>query len=240
MESYRTEEEQVEALKRWWDENGRSTIAAIVLALIAGFGWQAYKDFDQQQQEQASDLYQVMLDALGAQQGDEAGARQAAGQLKTDFGGSTYAQFAALHLARMAVAEGDLAGAEAELRWVLAKAGSSGDVAAVAGLRLARVLAAKGDTDQALAILAKGEGGTYAAAYAMARGDVYLGLGQNDDARLAYTEARTLAVSKGAQNQLQTLEQKLEGLSPIPAGESVSSILETAVSVDDESMDMEE
>ena len=38
MESYRTEEEQVEALKRWWDENGRSTMTAVVLALVAGFG----------------------------------------------------------------------------------------------------------------------------------------------------------------------------------------------------------
>ena len=43
MEEYRTEEEQVEALRRWWDENGRSTIAAIVIALSVGFGWQAWK-----------------------------------------------------------------------------------------------------------------------------------------------------------------------------------------------------
>ena len=37
MESYGTEEEQVEALRRWWNENGRSTIAIIVLALAGGF-----------------------------------------------------------------------------------------------------------------------------------------------------------------------------------------------------------
>ena len=35
MEAYRTEEEQVEALQRWWDENGRSTILAVVVALAA-------------------------------------------------------------------------------------------------------------------------------------------------------------------------------------------------------------
>ena len=33
MEEYRTEEEQVEALRRWWNENGRSTIVAIIVAL---------------------------------------------------------------------------------------------------------------------------------------------------------------------------------------------------------------
>ncbi|MDA8752744.1 tetratricopeptide repeat protein [Halieaceae bacterium] len=228
MESYRTEEEQLEALKRWWDENGRSTLAAIVLALIAGFGWQAYKDFDQRQRETASDLYQVMLDAMSVQEGrdaDAANARQIASQLKTEYGGSTYAQFAALHLARMAVVDGDLPGAEAELRWVLTKADSGSDIAAVAGLRLARVLAASGDTEQALVILAGGEGGTYAASYALARGDVLLGLGQNDQARAAYSEARALAASKGTQAQLLTLEQKLESLSPIPPGEAVSSII---------------
>ena len=49
MEPYNTEEEQVEALRRWWDENGRSTIAAIVIALAAGFGWQAWQKHDQGQ-----------------------------------------------------------------------------------------------------------------------------------------------------------------------------------------------
>ena len=47
MDTYRTEEEQVEAIRHWWDENGRSIIISIVLALAAGFGWQAWKDHDQ-------------------------------------------------------------------------------------------------------------------------------------------------------------------------------------------------
>ena len=40
MEQYRTEEEQVEALKKWWEENGRSTVVAVIVALGLGFGWQ--------------------------------------------------------------------------------------------------------------------------------------------------------------------------------------------------------
>ncbi len=216
MDTYRTEEEQVEALKRWWDENGRSTIAAIVLALIAGFGWQAWKDFDQGQTAAASDLYQGLLQALSAPEDNAAAARQIAGQIKSEFGGSTYAQFAALHLARLAVTDGDLATAEAELRWVLAKADAGSDVADITQLRLARVLAAKGETDQALSILAQGEGGTYAASYAMARGDVLLGQGRRDEARAAYTEAKALAGSEAGGPPLATLEQKLQSLNPMP------------------------
>ena len=39
METYNTEEEQVEALRRWWDENVKSVIAGIILALGVSGGW---------------------------------------------------------------------------------------------------------------------------------------------------------------------------------------------------------
>ncbi len=64
MDTYRTEEEQVEAIGRWWNENGRSIIISIVLALSAGFGWQAWKDHDLQQSESASHEYQLLLQYL--------------------------------------------------------------------------------------------------------------------------------------------------------------------------------
>ena len=67
MEQYRTEEEQVEALGRWWKENGRSMVVAVVVALGGVFGWQAWQANELRQQEQASDLYQVLLQAIGAQ-----------------------------------------------------------------------------------------------------------------------------------------------------------------------------
>ena len=38
---YETEEQQVEALKEWWAENGRAIIAGVVLGgvVIGGWGW---------------------------------------------------------------------------------------------------------------------------------------------------------------------------------------------------------
>ena len=102
MEQYRTEEEQVEALRRWWNENGKSTVAVIVIALAAGLGWQAWQRESGNQREQASDLYQALLRAndtpapSSGPQGVELAER-----LKTEFSGSSYAQFAALQLAAM-------------------------------------------------------------------------------------------------------------------------------------------
>ena len=225
MEQYRTEEEQVEVLKRWWDENGRSTLAAIIIALSAGFGWQAWKGHDQRQRESASDGYQAMLQAVSVANPTEAQREQAvalAESLKSSHGGSAYAQFAALHLARLAVDQGDLAEAEAQLRWALGKADKGSDTASVAQLRLARVVAARGEPDQALAILAEATDGSYQASYAMARGDILLQQGRRDEAREAYNTARMQAAANPGQVNLVTLDQKLQSLSPLPPQEYAS------------------
>lgn len=218
MEQYRSEDEQVEALRRWWDENGRSTLAAIIIALAVGFGWQAWQRHAQGQREAASEIYQAMLQNLG---GTQVGATQLSTgvklgeQLKADYRGSTYAQFAALHLARLAVEKGDLTDAEAQLRWVLGKASSGGDTAHITQLRLARVLAARGEPERALDILEQSDAGVYQASYAMARGDVLLQQGRADEARNAYTQALLLA-SNGRQEEVNmpALQAKLQHLSP--------------------------
>ena len=65
MEAYRTEEEQVEALRKWWDENGRSTIAAIIIAVSGAFAWQTYQGVQSRDQQSASDAYQRLVQAIG-------------------------------------------------------------------------------------------------------------------------------------------------------------------------------
>jgi predicted negative regulator of RcsB-dependent stress response len=218
VESYRTEEEQVEALRRWWEENGKSTIAAIVVALLAGFGWQGWQGYQDTQREKASDLYQTLLQSMSAVEPSSTSSAEitdVAQRLKTEHGGTTYAQFAALHLARMAVASDKLDIAEEQLRWVLTAADSGSDVALITQQRLARVLAARGDTEQALSILAQGTNTAYAASYAAARGDILLASGNDEEARAAYLEARSLADANSGQLNLSMLEQKLESLSPV-------------------------
>jgi predicted negative regulator of RcsB-dependent stress response len=233
VEAFRTEEEQVEAIKRWWDENGKSTIAAIVLALAAGFGWQGWQGYQVDQRQAASDVYQAMLQALsGADQGaiDHSQAIELAGELKRDYVGSTYAQFAAMQLARIAVQDGNLATAEAELRWVLEKAGKGSDIARITELRLARVLASRGDAEQALAILGGDGDNPYAASYEAARGDILLAQGRDDDAREAYIRARNLATAGAIQPNINMLEQKLQSLNPVPERElTVPAETESAV-----------
>jgi len=218
VEEYRTEEEQLEALGRWWNENGRSIVTAVIVALAASFGWQTWQGNQEQQQEQASDVYQALLREIDLQAGSpESQGVELAEQLKSDFSGSTYAQFAALHLAAMAVGNGNLSEAEKQLRWVLSKASPGSDTAQVAQLRLARVLAASGDIDQALSILGEMGAGSYAATYAAAEGDILMAAGRNEEARDAYSRALSLAGRDGGRVNLLALQQKMNSLVPIPA-----------------------
>jgi len=226
VESYRTEEEQVEALRRWWNENGRSTIVAIILALGLGFGYQGWKNYKVENAEAASDLYQRMLQAFSApalSPEQEEIALQLAAQLKADYSDSTYAQFASLQLARVAVLKNNLAEAQAELRWVLGKADKGSDVARIAQLRLARVLAASGEPDQALSILEQGGEGPYKASYAVAQGDILLSVDRAEEASEAYATALALAAGEDtADIDLAAVEQKLQALNPRPARMTVS------------------
>ena len=218
MESYRTEEEQLEALRRWWNENGRSTVVAVVIALAGTLGWQSWQASREESREHASDIYQAMMRAIDAQGVDAVAGEgvDLANQLKRDYGNTTYAQFAALHLASIAVNNGNLPDAEEQLRWVLGKAAKGSDTAQVAQLRLARVLAAAGDTDQALRILKESGETTYAATYAAAEGDILLGAGRTDEAREAYTRAFALAGGGEGMVNLPLLQQKIQTLSPVP------------------------
>jgi predicted negative regulator of RcsB-dependent stress response len=210
VEAYRSEEEQVEALKSWWKENGRSTMIGVALALGLGFGWQAWKKNEQVAADNASNLYQQMIQTLASQEDlDDGAARQIAEELKDKYRGSTYAQFAALHLARLDVNSGQPAQAEAELRWVLSMASAGSDIHQLAQLRLARVLASQGQTDEALQML-QGATTDFVASYAMARGDILLGQGNEAQALVAY-ESAAAALDAGVPLP-QTLRDKLQYL----------------------------
>jgi len=197
MADYLKDDEHVEALKRWWDENGKSTMAAIVLAVAGTVGWQQYQGWSVEQAEQASDLWAAMETQLTVETGrDVAAARDVGETLKADYQGSIYARFAALQLAALDVKVGDLEGAESELRWALGKEGSTSELGQLIQLRLARVLADRGEESAALAILDVGSG-AYPVAYATARGDIHLSAGRDQEALDAYLEARAVLLALG-------------------------------------------
>jgi len=141
-DTYRTDEEQVEAIKRWWRENGTSTVVSIAIAVSAVLGWQDWQKNQQEKIDTASAIYQNLVTAAAGDNGSATVEQKAtvmhlAQTLKSDFPDSTYAQFAAFYRAKFSVEDKDLEAAEKELRWVL-ESGASNEIVIQTQLRLAR------------------------------------------------------------------------------------------------------
>jgi len=181
-----SEEEQVEALKKWWKENGKSVVAGVVIGLAGVFGWQAWTQKQQATAEQASALFEQMNRSLAM--GAAAQAEQQAKSIIQDYQGTTYAVFAAFELARIKVEQGDSAAARAQLQWALDKADDN-SLKQIARLRMARLLLSDGDADGAAASLAGAPADGYKAELAELRGDIAVAKGDLAAARQAYQEA---------------------------------------------------
>ena len=74
MDVYKTEEEQVEAIKKWWNENGKSIIVGIVVGITAIFGWRGYEARTATEAKAASILYEQLI--LASRKGDKENMRE--------------------------------------------------------------------------------------------------------------------------------------------------------------------
>ncbi|GAB1263426.1 YfgM family protein [Aurantivibrio infirmus] len=191
MSEHITEEEQIEALKRWWNENGRSLVIGVVLAVAGYFGWQGWQAQQQQAREAASILYTDLLEAGNVAPGQQITEDQAfkikgfASTLKETYGNTLYAAEAALVLAKVSVEQKDFALAESELRWVI-ETEINRPITLLARQRLAQVLYGQEKYDDALSVLKEVEPGAFAAVYAELEGDIYVAQQKIPEAISAY------------------------------------------------------
>jgi predicted negative regulator of RcsB-dependent stress response len=189
-EIYESDDEQLEKIKRWWDDNGKTTLLGLVVGLAGVFGWTGWQSHQQAQAEAASSLYAQVVNAARDEQGTVV--RQHADTILAEFPKSGYAVLATLHLARQAVIDGEPDEAKARLQWVLANAKLEG-YQHTARLRLARLALDAGDTAAATSTL--DESGDMAidapfgVSYITLRGDIARVSGDTDAARTRYTEA---------------------------------------------------
>lgn len=192
-DAYQTDDEQVENLKRWWKENGTSTLFSIAIAMGAVFGWQSWQKYQVAQVENASAMFQSLLQNVQAPQlSDEqkSSANHMAEQLKEKFASSDYAKYAAHYQAQIAVNDGDLDKAEAQLRWVLSS-NPEQNLKSLTNYRLAKVLLAKKEYDQALGLIDTQATGFEIINYEL-QGDILKEQGEIEKAVAAYEQAKLL------------------------------------------------
>jgi len=180
------ENEQWEAIKKWWKENGTVTIIIFLLAASGSFGFRYWQEAQARKHAEASALY----DQLGSQVANSSPQvlAQIAKELETNYTATPYASLAALLEAKNAVEKNDLTLAMQKLQWVIEHANSS-DLRQIARLRAARVLLAQKQPAQALLLLEKVDDKAFMPGINQVKGDIYLFQGDKSQARLAYSAA---------------------------------------------------
>ena len=213
------EEETIESLKKWWDENGKQLMLAIVV-VVGGYGsWTLWQGSKTASSDAASDLYEEVLGlAINEQTStindeDAAPIIALAAELRQEHSSTIYARYSALFSAQQQVMAGDLDAAEETLLWITENpltglfVEQDEGLMLTANLRLGRVLLANGDNDGALAVVSSLAPKTFEAGYAELQGDVYVAMGRIVEARESY-----LAAQQAGSNS-EGLRMKLDNLS---------------------------
>lgn len=205
-----SDEEQIERIRDWWAEHGRTVIAAIALGVIGIAGWYGWQGWQEKRVASASAAFGALEQRAAA--GDNADVVELARDVATTYDGTSYESLAWLLGAGVAADNNDLETAAAYLE----RAGDSTrqpQLVATAELRLARVLWAQDEHEAALDRLDEAPSG-FEGLYAELRGDILLDQGELGAARSAYE----LAAGSDAADGL--LQLKLDSLPAADGGES--------------------
>ncbi|AKA22764.1 tetratricopeptide repeat protein [Pseudomonas chlororaphis] len=199
-----TEDEQLADLKDWWSRNGKPLVTGGLLALVIVFGWQAWHKYQSNQSQGASMLYQQLLETTLTPDGKPDAARVAdlAGKLNSEFGGTAYAQYGSLFVAKVAVDTGKLDDAASQLKAVVDKPVNS-TLGEIARQRLAQVLSAQNKADEGLKLLEGDTDKAFLATREELKGDLLVQLGRTDEAHAAYEKAKAALSDEAAVGGLQ-------------------------------------
>ena len=181
-----TEQEELEALQKWWKENGRAVVIGLVLGLGGVFGWQTWQGHVEASAEQLSVVYQVLIDTAATSRHAEA--VQQADAIITEHPGSEYAALAGLLGAKSALANGQPDEAGRLLDSVIDNADRA-ELRDVARIRKARLLLDQGRGDTGLAILEQVGSAAFVATVEELRGDILVVSRNKKAAAKAYEAA---------------------------------------------------
>jgi len=204
VDIHQTEEQQVEAIKGFWKDNGNSIIAGLVLGFSGFIGYGYYKDHKVEQEMMIADSYQAVVELAS---GDETAYRAAGEAFINDNGSSSYVSLTALALAKNAAEHKDWTEVAKYLTTAIEKSADAG-VKGIATVRLARVQVQLEQYDEAIKTLSNSLPKSFTAAAEEIKGDAYLKQDKVELARNAYQAA----LSVEGQTSSPSLQMKLDDL----------------------------
>lgn len=205
------EQEQLASLKAWWNQFGNLVTWLLIIALAAYAAWNGWNYYQRTQAAQAGQLYEELQKAVAAK--DNAKVQRAASDMSAKYGGTAYAQMAALTAAKSAFDANDLKAAKAQLQWVAENAND--EYKAIAKIRLAGILLDEKALDDGLKLLSGDFPEQFAGAVADRKGDILVAQSKIDEARAAYKLALDKTDEKNPGRQL--IQLKLDALGGAPA-----------------------
>jgi len=207
VDVYQTEEQQVEAIKGFWKENGTAVIAGLALGFAGFIGFNVYKDKQLESEVVTSDAYQTVMESAGKEDTlFSANANKFIAENKD----SSYASLTAFALAKKASSHKDWPQVAIHLNTAIDNAKNQG-IKAIASIRLARVQIQLEQYTEALATLSVTLPESFKSAIEEAKGDAYFKQGKVELARNAYQAALDV---EGQENN-GALQMKLNDLAQL-------------------------
>ncbi len=204
------EQEQVDALKAWWKDNGKWVIGVLVVGLLGFAGTQFWKSHQASQAAEAGKLYVEVIKQVATNDAKRIG--DAADALATRYGSSAYAPRAQLLAAQASLQAKDIPHAKAQLWWVIEHPQET-TLQDTARLKLASVLLDEKKYDEALKQLDAAHPESFTGLYADLKGDVLGAMGKVAEARVAYQQALDKTDAKSMYRNL--IQLKLDGLGSV-------------------------
>ncbi len=201
------EQEQVDALKAWWKDNGKWVVGVLIVGLLGFAGMQFWKNHQASQSVEAAKLYSEVVKQTASNDAKRIG--DAADALASRYGSSAYAPRAQLLAAQASLQARDIPRAKAQLLWVIEHASESG-LQDTARLKLASVLLDEKNYDDALKQLDAAHPEAFTGLYADLKGDVLSAMGKVAESRIAYQQALDKTDAKSMYRNL--IQLKLDGL----------------------------
>lgn len=180
------EEQEINEIKNFWKENGKTIIVSVIIAIAGVFGWRYWQSYQLSQAHQLSDQYQQVIYEFRR---DPAAQKDNLAEFITQNGKSGYAALALFEQAKTAVEKQDFSQAETALKQALNSAPDE-IFASIAALRLANVQFQQKDFDGALVSLNLVKDTSWDSRKQILNGDILLAKGNKEGAKAAYQQAQ--------------------------------------------------
>jgi len=212
------EQEQLDALKAFWNKQGNLITWTLVLVLGAFAAWNGWQWYQRDQAVKAGAMFDELDRAARAGDPDRAG--RVFTDLKERYPRTAFAQQGGLLAAKAQFDKGQADAAKASLAWVAENAVEE-EMRTVARLRLAALQAEAKQYDEALKTLAAAQAPGFDGLVQDRRGDILLAQGKADEARAAYQAAYKAMGERVDYRRL--IEAKLTALGAAPAGSAADA-----------------